>query len=233
MKVEGGRRVGGRGAGSFGILHPLSCLGIPLLIVAVYIVMVLLLPAEGLARATREGGPVEMPSALAYFAAVPMLLWLSRDDRSFFLSAALLMTLLGGRELEFHEAFTTDSVLKLSYYVRDHVPVMEKLASAAVLAVVAAVLLRFVLRNGRRLLRGVIERRAPAWSIAVAVALLPVTKLVLDTGPRVLRDDLSLALPANARMAFGAFEEMIELAIPLLFLWAIAQYALLRRDRAR
>jgi hypothetical protein len=117
---------------------------------------------------------------------------------------------------------------RTSYWVRSEAPLFEKLVAGAVALFVIYFVLRYLLVHHRRLWQGLWEGRCHAVSILVAAMLVPVSKL-LDSTSRVLRDKFGLPVPDDIGAIMGLFEEMLELGIPLVVLWALWQVALIRR----
>ncbi|HET6518321.1 MAG TPA: hypothetical protein VFG47_00665, partial [Geminicoccaceae bacterium] len=177
----------------------------------------------------REHGPVESLTAAGYLAIAAWLL-VARDETggagngsALARPAALAVALLAARELDLDKAFTTGGVLQSRLYVSPEASLAEKAAAAAVVVACLYVLSRLRRHVPAWLADLRVRRAAHARTLAVAVALLPATKL-LDVTPRLLRDDFGLALPPEIKARVGAFEEVLELGIPLLLALALLQY---------
>jgi hypothetical protein len=172
---------------------------------------------EALAPVVREPGWIEIATDATYGLAIIALLAVGGHDRRFFLHTAFVVALMGARELDWHKAFTTDSVSKLRFFTGDHVGLTEKLVAGAVLLALAVVVLRY-LKYWRRLRDGIAHRSPAAYSVLLVIVLIPATKTLdsIFVKVRVLR----------------LFEESLELTLPVIMVVAVAQYLLARRTAA-
>jgi hypothetical protein len=169
-----------------------------------------------------EGRPVETLSVVAYALAVLALLTWSRAPRNFRLHSALVIAFLGMRELDFHNAFTSESFMKISYYSRGADPLWGRILAGLIFLAVLAVTVTYLIRLAR--LRGALTARRPyALSSLAAVVLLPLSK-VMDSGAREIHRQIGYDTPDGIRHWVTILEESTELAIPLIMLLAIVQY---------
>lgn len=177
--------------------------------------------ADTVADLLRENGPVEMASAVLHFvvAIVAAGIWFRQGGLAGLIALGAL--LLGVRELDWHHAFTTYGLFNLRQYLRPEVPVLEKLASAAVILLIGTVLVALLLRSRDRLKELVVHRPPAAYGAIVLIAYLPALK-ILDAIPRWFREagsDLSETAMKYAR----ALEEINELWLPVLVLLLLLQ----------
>ena len=213
-------------------LQPLSFLYIVagLLLIALFLVLV---SDSGTAeRLSEEWNLVENLTVVLYLGVIAYFLFISTGDRGFRFHSAFVVSLLMLRELDMHKALTSGSVLKFSYYFRPPAPVSEKLIAATIVLACGYALVRY-LPNARELLAGLRGRVGYAYATAAALVMLPVTKSV-DAAPRILRKDFGLVLSHDTVMSMRLFEEILELGIPLLMLWACYQFwvtAMIGKDR--
>ena len=199
---------------SFFARHPMAALvAPPVAAVLVALILWLELPPRTVMAITGEDGPVELPSALLWFA-LAFGIWTGArppvKDRLAWLAMSLLFLAFGARELDLHKAFTTMSILKSRFYLGD-VPIGEKLAGLAVIGLLGAAVLLLLKRYGRVLWRELRQRTPWALAIATFVATLVLAK-VLDRA--IYGYGLKVTLSGHALV--GSLEELIELSLPLV-----------------
>ncbi len=169
-----------------------------------------------------EGRPVEDANVVAYALVVLLLLIWSRAPRDFRLHSAVVITFLALRELDFHNAFTSDSFMKISYYSRGADPLWGRVLAGLIFLAVLAITLAYLIRLAR--LRGALAAGRPyALSSLAALVLLPLSK-VMDSGAREIQRQTGYDTPEEIRYWVTLLEESTELAIPLIMLLAIVQY---------
>lgn len=168
----------------------------------------------------REGGLIESVSAAGYFVCLLSLLWIPKDRKPAAGTAILAILLIFGlRELDFHTRFTTMGIFKSRFYVSPEVPVLEKLAGAAVLLILAGAMAYVAKRHFATFLRGIRRLEPGPFSGMIAIGLLFFTKTV-DGLPRKL-DGLGLASPVALEQFFWIVEEVLEMGIPIFMLIGI------------
>jgi hypothetical protein len=169
---------------------------------------------EAVAPLVREHGWIEASTNAAYGLSIIVLLAVHRHDRRFFLHTAFVVALMGARELDFHKAFTTDGVSKLTFFTGDHVGRTEKVVVGLVLSVLVVIALRY-LKYWRRLRDGIAHRSPAAYSVSLLIVVIPATKMLdsMLSGVQILK----------------LVEESLELTLPVITLVAVAQYLLSRR----
>ncbi|WP_119459578.1 hypothetical protein [Rhodospirillaceae bacterium SYSU D60014] len=190
------------------------------------VVMILLtLNLTAVERLSQENQVIENMTVVLYGLAILWLVLGGNGDRLFRYQSAFLLAVMAARELSFQKAFTTESMTRTSYWIRSEAPLSEKLMAGAVALFVIYYVLRYLATHHRRLWQGLREGRCHAVSIVAAAMLVPVSK-ILDSTSRVLRDKFSMPVPDDIGDVMGLFEEMLELGIPLVVLWALWQVAL-------
>lgn len=203
--------------------------GVVLVLIAL-IALTLSLTADKARALLSEGGVVETLSAAAYLIGVATLFREGGRDfcRSHFY-IPLLAVLLCMRELDFHNAFTTMSMTKSSFYVSAEVPMVEKLfVICIVLAVVAGGTLLAV-RHWRDFIDGLLNVDATAVAVAGAAACAVGAKTLDGLGRKLA--DIGVRIGADTQIAAFAFEEILELGIPLFI--SIAVFSYFSRDDER
>lgn len=179
---------------------------------------------ETLLAIMSEEGPVELAGAILLgIAALALALRARTDDPRFFLSSALLVAIMSARELDLDHAFTSESIFSIRFYSFPSVPLMQKLLVGPFVLSLGLFVLDYARRFGPPLLRGLLLRRAGAFSVANVLFLIAFS-LTLDGAGRKLRALFGVELPQNAiRPLLAALEEGMELMIPVVILWGLWQ----------
>ncbi len=195
------------------------------------VVIGLVLPASVAAPLIEEGGPVENLTIVMYLVAVVVLLLrrlpLTLPDKA---AIAVLLLACAAREADLHKDLFGMSILKARFYTDFAAPWQIAVALAALLPAGAAVWWLLVSRRGAWFVR-------PArWSAPVVTAVAFVVVLVLSKVLDRLPDTLTgwhivTTLSEPARLFLQAWEELLELALPVLALCGIVQAG--RSDPAR
>ena len=171
-----------------------------------------------------ETGPVERVTAASY-ALCAVAAWILRgrdDDWRSTLAISTVMVAFCMRELDWHKAFTGNSVLRVSWYAGPASP-QAKLVAALVLAAVLAALAWLVLRHARGLRQGWERREPVAVTVVTFIAVLVLAK-TLDRSVGILVDDLHVGVPLHWKALRTAFEEWLELALSVLLLLGLFQH---------
>jgi hypothetical protein len=173
-------------------------------------------------RLAGEGGALESITAMLYSTAIAALLASARRAPWLFVGSAFAVALLLARELDLHR-LTSESALATNSYGPDGMPIGEQLVAGSVVAVLAALALAYVAAAAPRFLRALRAGRPHAATVASVLVLLAYSATI-DGLQRKARDFLGLSLPqAETAHLLGAFEEGMEVLIPLLILLALAQ----------
>jgi hypothetical protein len=169
-----------------------------------------------------ENGPIETTSAILFFAAAGFMSVESRRSQWPMGWAGAAILLAGGfRELDFQIRFTSGYVLSSRYFLSGTAPRWELLAVLGILCVLSVIGMAYVFRHWRGFLAALRQRRRFAWSIAVALGLAAIT-VMLDRVAGHLRQSFGDSA-ADVVFTMWAFEESLELLIPLFFMVAIVQ----------
>lgn len=183
-------------------------------------------PGEEVRAIMSEQGPVEVASAvLLGIAALALALRARKAHPRFFLSTALLVAIMGARELDLDHAATSESILSIRFYSFPSVPLTQKLLVAPFVLALGLFILDYARRFGPPMLRGLRLRHAGAYS-AANVLFLILFSLSIDGAGRKLHALFGVDLPDNAiRPLLSALEEGMEMMIPVVILWALLQAA--------
>jgi hypothetical protein len=197
------------------------------------IVLAWTLPREVAVAFASESGPLETFQALL-LAAIAAGIWLLRrpgEDRMTALALSMWFTAMAARELEWHRAWTSGSVLKLSFYMGP-AAAAEKLAGAAVLLVLALAGGYLAKRYARSMLRALRTREPSAITIAMFFVSVAATRVV-DKSLKLADEWFGWSAGASAFAAKHVVEEVLELLFPLLALLGALQLRAAKRERAR
>ena len=198
-----------------------------LLATAVLAVILDLTTAEQLSR---EGRLIEDITVFLYLCVVLYLLFVASGRSRFRYHSAFVVLLFTLRELDMHSRLTSIRINNFSYYIEPTTPLVERVAVGAVLLICLYALIRYMTNYGRKLVSGVRNRYASALTVAAALLITLITKL-LDSAPRILRESFATTLSREVKTPMRVIEEILELGIPLLMFLACLQYWTLVRKR--
>lgn len=181
------------------------------------------MPGDLPAEMVRENGVVENLSAGGHFFFCLVLLYLHLTGLVRTGPApGFFVLLLGLRELDFHERFTTMGMFKIKFFLSPEVPWPEKM----VILLLIAGLLAYGVVYGKRILPGfkkaLLGARPWAVSVVCGVACAVISKLVLDGNSGMIA--FFLPMLENPGVFSGIMEECLELFIPVFFIMALIQY---------
>ncbi len=179
---------------------------------------------EDLARAVvQENGPVETLTAIFYIGTALWLFYMRLTDPSRkTIQAGIIVMLLGFRELDLHQEFTTMGILKSRYYISPDVPIVEKTISAIILILIVIITIKFIRTNFRSFIDGLKSGSAVAVHVAIGIGLMVFSK-VWDGFAEPIRPLVRLFYN-NPPVSMHITEEMAELAIPIFFLLTAYHY---------
>jgi hypothetical protein len=166
-----------------------------------------------------EGGPVESLSAAGYFMCVLLLAPLRRKCRGY-PSIMFLLLVMGLRELDAQELFTTMSLTKSRFYISPEVPAAEKVIAVAFMLLLFYAVFRLLTSRLRDFTRALGRLESHATGVATAIFFLLIAKSI-DGLERKLAA-FGLFIGSRGKEISLCIEETMELGIPLLFLLSIA-----------
>lgn len=169
-----------------------------------------------------EGQLIENATVLLYGVALALLLGWSKGERELRLLIALVVSLCAFRELDLHKAYTSESLLKISYYIKGDDPILGRIVAGIVLIAILALLFRMLVYC-RNLWAELRAGRPYAFSALTAILMLPISK-AFDSSPRMIHKHLGISLDRELRHGLLLTEESLELAVPLLIILSIAQF---------
>lgn len=191
-----------------------------------------LLPDDVLDILIKEDGVVETAQFVLYLVCAIISWFYARHNIwKSGISGGIIFAIFALRELDFQKRFTSMSVTKTRFFISPDVSIAAKMIAGAILISSVIILMSFVLKTNATLLNGLRARLKWAFSACAGIGLLAAST-VLDNANRHFKA-IGIVLSDQLSMVVEIFEEMIELAIPLLFLLALVQWqrALLKKKR--
>ncbi len=164
-----------------------------------------------------EGGLVESLTVILYFSCFAYLVMqgkLAYVKKYYYLAS--VPVIFGLRELDFHSRFTTESILRGSFYIRGHIPFYEKIMGVIIILVGAAIVF-LIIRNHRTdfLLELKKGSARPVGVLLVIVSII--TSLTLDgLGRKVAW--MGIKLDTGISRYCEILEETSELGISIILM---------------
>ena len=189
----------------------LYLIGIPLLAI---IILLNLLPSSVAHSLVKENHAIENATVVGYcIGALIACLFFFRLRWDQGLATSIILVLLGSRELDFHDKFTTMGIFKIKFYLGSEVLLPEKLIGATIVFLLLAFVVWFLKNNTDSFLACLKNRRPCCVTVLAGLVSLPFSKLL---------DSSIMGLVDNDRLIY--FEESVELAIPYFFIVALLQF---------
>jgi hypothetical protein len=183
---------------------------------ALLIGLAMRLPPERFSYIFSEAGPFEEVSILLWLGASLAVLAFARPLTSRGVIFALLFAAFAAREASWHKAFTTDSLLKISYYLKSPASLTEKILAGVVAALFIAMLIYAAIVVIHFLfVKSGFASRTGYWLVLAGV-LFVLVKLV-DRTPSLLHDFTGHQIQVDVWRLMKAFEEGFEALTPALF----------------
>lgn len=186
---------------------------------AVGMIWLMLQPLAAIGRMSAEGAGIETASALG-FALCALAVW-TRAGTSGITRAliSVLMLTLTSRELDMDKRFFTRGLFKSTQYLKDDVPLAEKLLSGGILLLILGCFLGLLYRERHALRAGLREWHSGIVALGVTAVLAIVAKS-LDGIARKL-EPFGITVTDSLIVRLEGAEEVMELTIMALLLVAI------------
>ncbi len=182
-----------------------------------------ILPPEITLAMIREGGLVEVLSAVGYFSAIIFLLVPAyRKKVNVGCSTGFILLLFGMRELDFHRRFTTMGIFKTKFFVSSVVPLAEKIVISLILVCLLIFVILYLRKNSVLFFKRLREKVEYAILIAAGIGLMVFSKF-MDSYSEPLKRIFILFYDDPDFLA-RIIEETCEMAIPVIFILAIIHY---------
>jgi hypothetical protein len=165
---------------------------------------------------TREHGVLEIASAVCAALAGASGMLLAQRARSYgWLVFGVLLLAAAAREMDWHKAWTTMSILKTRFYITETVPVVEKIIGGAVVLVLLIAAF-YVARRVPGYWRQWRAGCAPVWQGFSALSLLMIAKLC-DASSRLFPN--LKTQHADVKTFLTLLEEALEFCAFAILLW--------------
>jgi hypothetical protein len=194
-----------------------------LAIAVVSLGIALALPADLVRIIVRENGVLENVQVIFYvLCAIISLVYFRRKIWSNGAPGAVILVFFALRELDFQKKFTNLSITRTKFYFSPDISLLAKIIGGAIVLLLIITLVIFVRRNAGVFFTALRSKERFAQCTLTAVILLPIAAMT-DASIRYL-NDMGIDIGEQFHLIKAVTEEVLELAIPLLFLIALFQY---------
>ena len=131
------------------------------------------------------------------------------------------------READWHKSVSSESILKIKFWLNGQIPVSDKLLAIAILLPIVWMLVYFVWNYTKKFWKALWDGEGYAVSILMFLVTL-VTSKVLDRSLNMLTELYQMHFPEWLVALQTSQEEFLECLLPILIIVVIAQY---RRSR--
>jgi hypothetical protein len=174
-----------------------------------------------------ETGPYERMSILLWLLLAVMLLCalksVSRFAQGKLMVMSMLSVIFAAREANWHKEFTVMSIEKIKFYLSPDVPGLQKLLGGLALFTVIAIL-AYLAHLFYRFLKEDQGLQTPLGQVLLFPAcLLPLSKL-LDRFSSQMHEIFKIRVKGLAGRLISAYEEGMEMILPVLFIAALLLY---------
>lgn len=189
------------------------------------LLLVIFLASLGMTGETRdfwlkEGGIIETFSAAGYPICIGFIL--AKRGLRELIFFALLFAFFGLRELDFDARFTTRGILTSMFYVDGNVPLMEKLIAGPVVLLLLFTVGSIVRNYWRVFFRELWRFSTEAVGAFLVMGMLFVSLMVDGLGRKLAV--INIHISESFAMHAGAFEEILELGIPVIIFLTLNAY---------
>lgn len=200
------------------LLEPATVLSL-LLAALVLMLGVDLLLHDTIAQIFHEGHTIEFLSGVYYLAAAVLLVAVmpaALRRSQWHLPVILVLMFL--REFDMDKALTTEGVLQLRLYTGP-APLLEKIAGAAVIALILVCAWRLTVRTVPGFLHGLGQGRPDSWLVLLAGVTVIVSKKLDGIGRKL--SAISYEIGAETVVRASRIEEMLELVASMALVMAV------------
>ena len=182
------------------------------------------LPTGDMSLFVQENGTVETLTLVAYVVAIIVVVCFGRrvvlPTR-----CAILMVLayMFMGEMDLHKRISSESILKIRFWLGSQIPVADKLLAVLVLFPLAWSIAYLILRHARIFIGELVRKRAWSVSVLTFFVVLAVSKSI-DRMVSVLTDFSCMYFPDWVLVLRTSQEEFLEFLLPVLVLVAFLQY---------
>lgn len=185
----------------------------------------LLLSSETMLSFVAEYGIVETTTLIFYALAI-IIIWLPKS-----ISVSLLTTRITGsfillamlaREADLHKTISGVSMFKLRFWIGNY-PIEEKLLSALIILPIAASVIYMAVKYYKSFFYNLSKRKTDAYTLMTFFIVMVISKII-DRSIDVINKRFNWDAPIELVALQNAFEEYLELLLPILIIIFIYQY---------
>ena len=186
------------------------------------------LPSSDMLKFVEENGTVENLTLFFYVVAILVIVFGQIQARfSTKLATIVMLAYMFMREADWHKSVSSESILKIKFWLNGQIPVSDKLLAIAILVPVAWMLIYFVWNYTKTFWKALWDGEGYAISILMFLVTL-VSSKVLDRSLNMLTELYQMHFPEWLVALQTSQEEFLECLLPILIIVVIAQY---RRSR--
>ena len=175
-----------------------------------------------------EEGLVETISALGYFLCIGLLFYMAgRSSLNNYWYVYLIFLAMGLRELDFDKRFTATGIFKSKFILANDVSVLEKFVGIAVILLILYSVYILVIRHSKAFLKGLAALNLRSYVVFLALAIAVISKTLDGLARKLI--SFGIYIDDSLSIFTSCLEEILELGIPLAFLYAIYLYFYDRR----
>lgn len=175
-----------------------------------------------------EEGFVETISALGYFLCIGLLFYMAgKSSLKNYWYVYLIFLAMGLRELDFDKRFTATGIFKSKFILANDVSVLEKFVGIAVILLILYSVYILVIRHSKAFLKGLAALNLRSYVVFLALAIAVISKTLDGLARKLI--SFGIYIDDSLSIFTSCLEEILELGIPLAFLYAIYLYFYDRR----
>lgn len=207
---------------------PLFSLYLVILTSLTGVVLWAVLPNADMLIFVEENGTVENLTLFFYVVAILVIVFGQIQARfSTKLATIIMLAYMFMREADWHKSVSSESILKIKFWLNGQIPVSDKLLAIAILVPVAWMLIYFFWNYTKSFLKALGGGEGYAISIFMFLFTLVISK-VLDRSLNMLTELYQMHFPEWLVALQTSQEEFLECLLPILIIVVITQY---RRSR--
>ncbi|MFP3867740.1 MAG: hypothetical protein ACLFUU_06225 [Desulfobacteraceae bacterium] len=206
------------------LAHNLSFLLYGIVFIGVISLIVFLDMCDSELRKTyiKEGGPIELPSAVGYFICLAMLFFPKAKDLASRCCIMFILLLFGLRELDFHVKFTPMNMEKIQFYLSPEVPVAEKLIGVVIIVSLLGCLFYLAKRHALDYIKALKKMEEYALGVFFGILFLVFAKTLDGLQRNLAFTDFTITREVIELTT--VIEEVLELGAPVMFMIAIMAF---------
>ncbi len=182
------------------------------------------LPSADMLTFVEENGTVENLTLFFYAVAILVIIFGRIPARfSTKLATIIMLAYMFMREADWHKSLSSESILKIKFWLSGNIPVSDKLLAIGVLIPVAWMLVYFVWNYTKPFWKALWEGEGYAISILMFLVTLAASK-ALDRSLNMLTELYQMHFPEWLVSLQTSQEEFLECLLPVLIIVVIVQY---------